>query len=79
MKSLFYFMLGLCLIILTSATTVSVMTIKPATPKSTITIECRSHNVQSHIIKYSKSGYIFKNFIAGAYYDYDGLLVLEKY
>ena len=79
MKSLFYFMLGLCLIILTSATTVSVMTIKPATPKVIITVETRSENVQFYVDKYHKLGYVVKDFYPGAYYDYDGLLVLEKY
>ena len=33
MKKAFYFILGVSLIVLTSATTVSVMTVKPANPK----------------------------------------------
>ena len=33
MKKAFYFILGIALVILTSATTVSVMTVKPAPPK----------------------------------------------
>ena len=36
MKNVFYFLLGIALIVLTSATTVSVMTVKPEIPKQTI-------------------------------------------
>lgn len=59
MKNLFYFVLGLCLVILTSATTVSVMTVKPATPKVVVTYY--GDNPKEFISKYSKMGYIFKH------------------
>lgn len=44
MKNAFYVLLGIALIILTSATTVSVMTVKPAKPKYFI---CKFFNNQS--------------------------------
>ena len=59
MKNIFYFVLGLCLVILTSATTASVMTVKPAPPKSVVTYY--GDNPKEFISKYSKMGYIFKN------------------
>lgn len=76
------FLLGCCFIILLSATGVSkseLFTVKPATPKSIFVIECRSIYAVDYIKKYTKLGYVVKSFTAGAYYDYDGLLVLEKY
>lgn len=60
MKNLFYFVLGLCLIILTSATTVSVMTVKPATPKSVISIYEDADKTNSKILNYCNKGYIVK-------------------
>lgn len=55
MKNTFYFILGICLIVLTSATTVSVMTVKPATPKYVM-------------VKYFKSDYSYaEKFISKAY------------
>lgn len=81
MKNLFYFMLGLCLVILTSATTVSVMTVKPATPKSTITYVGRGSNIAHFININSKKGYIVKCFsqLTGTNGDTGDLVVMEKY
>ena len=65
-------MLGLCLVILTSATTVSVMTIKPATPKHVVVFTRSSSTDEPAIIlKYSKKGYIVK--VA------ENIVVMEKY
>jgi hypothetical protein len=64
MKNLFYFVLGLCLVILTSATTASVMTVKPATPKSIVSfydVRCNGYNVARKIKEYSSKGYIYKH------------------
>lgn len=82
MKNLFYFVLGLCLIILTSATTVSVMTVKPATPKSTICFTVKYQTVSNKILTYTKNGYSVK-FISGISDRYEGqnfvTVVMEKY
>ena len=79
MKNLFYFVLGLCLIILTSATTVSVMTVKPATPKSVVSfydIKCNGDYVAKKIKEYSSKGYIYKH---GFGSDCRIVVVMEKY
>ena len=72
-------MLGLCLVILTSATTVSVMTVKPATPKSVISFygyKAYPESVVDKINKYSKNGYIVKEMVGS---DYTYIIVMEKY
>ena len=75
------FLLGVFVTISIAATTsnTELFIVKPATPKVIITIETRSENVQFYINKYHKLGYVIKSFYPGAYYDYDGLLIMEKY
>lgn len=75
MKNLFYFMLGLCLIILTSATTVSIMTVKPATPKSVVYFRFTNIN---QLKPYIQKGYIVKIISKGDEWD-TGHVVMEKY
>ena len=81
MKNLFYFVLGLCLVILTSATTVSVMTIKPAVPKSIIVFVGRGNDIANFIKVNAKKGYIVKHFNnLTARNGFAGdLVVMEKY
>lgn len=83
MKNIFYILLGVSLIVLTSATTVSVMTVKPATPKKIITCEFHDYSqAKSAILKHSKSGYILKSIVTnGSEYAsyYQGFIVMEKY
>jgi hypothetical protein len=82
MKNVSYFLLGIALVVLTSATTVSVMTVKPATPKSTICFTTKYQSVSSEIISYSTRGYSVK-FISGITDRYEGqnfvTVVMEKY
>lgn len=79
MKNLFYFVLGICLIVLTSATTVSVMKIEPAKPKSTIVFyEFNEYDVVSKIKTYVKQGYILKS-CNGASSSGRWITVMEKY
>jgi len=78
MKNLFYFVLGLCLIILTSATTVSTMIVKPDKPKSTV-IEITRYREDSKkfIYSYIKKGYIVKS--ANGDGNGNWLIIMEKY
>lgn len=85
MKNTFYIILGIALVILTSATTASIMTVKPATPKSTIVKSFRSmYGLEKDIEEFTKEkikqGYIVKSV---ALMDDDsmskGIVVLEKY
>jgi hypothetical protein len=81
MKKAFYFMLGIALIILTSATTVSVMTVKPATPKHFIVKHFYETEKQSSFIgNMMKKGWILKSqsLAGGDSYIY-GIVVMEKY
>lgn len=78
MKNLFYFVLGLCLVILTSATTVSVMTIKPAIPKQVIVKALYKRDFTDFTYKYVKLG--FKIHTVTSINEYDDLVVvMEKY
>ena len=84
LKNLFYVLLGISIIILTSATTVSVMTVKPATPKSIMTYTGNTNQCSQKIIEFSKKGYIMK-FGTQSQGQYNGytyttcLIVMEKY
>jgi hypothetical protein len=83
MKKVFYILLGIALIVLTSATSVSVMTVKPALPKSIFTYEFNNYSdAEIAIKKYSKSGYVLKSIVTnGSQYTsyYQGFLVMERY
>lgn len=61
MKNLIYFFAGIILVTLVSATTVSVMTIKPETPKGIVVFSGDDDYCKSTTIYYSKKGYIFKH------------------
>ena len=50
------FILGCLFILLTAAGTASIMTVKPATPKSVIVYD--GYDPKPFILKYSKFGYI---------------------
>jgi hypothetical protein len=79
MKNIFYFILGICLIVLTSATTVSVMTIKPAIPVSTVIIQtswANMDNTQNRILNYAKQGYIVRSTVG---VDTRAFIIMEKY
>lgn len=78
-NNLLTFLLGGFVFVSLAASTTNLITIKPAMPKSVISVECRSESAVNIISKYTAKGYVFKSFTAGAYYDYDGLLVMEKY
>lgn len=69
MKNLFYFLSGIFLIILTSATTVQIITVKPIVPKSVV--QAKSFEEAKN---YIKQGYIIK--VATGYSTY---YILEKY
>jgi len=75
MKNILYFILGICLVVLTSATTVSVITIKPAKPKSTVFIY---FNSTKDVKPYLEKGYIIKIVSKGNEFT-TGHVVLEKY
>lgn len=84
MKNIFYFLLGIALIVLTSAATVSVMTVKPATPKSVTSFVGNTKQCSKHIMEYSKRGYVVKFMTQsqGSYNEYNQtrcLVVMEKY
>jgi hypothetical protein len=71
--------LGILIVILTSATTVSVMTVKPATPKSVIVFEknSTSETIES-IREYVRKGYIIKSVSVDANY-HSHIVIMEKY
>ena len=60
MKNFFYLILAVSLVVLTSVTTVSITTVKPATPKSVVVYYGVNHGNKEFIRKYSKMGYIVK-------------------
>lgn len=73
---------------MTATTTVSIMTIKPATPTSTIVFEDYAYindasklgrNASDFIKKYSKYGYITKSITFGSYETRAVIVVMEKY
>lgn len=83
MKQAFYFILGIALVVLTSATTISVMTVKPATPKYFIVKSFSNENYckpqADYIREMMKKGWILKSqSLAGRSY-LCGIVVMEKY
>lgn len=80
MKNTIYLILFVLGMILTSATTATIMTVKPATPKSIITFSCENHrDMQININKYVKNGYIIKIIAANGDYHKTYFVVMEKY
>ena len=79
MKNAFYFILGVCLIVLTSATTVSVMKVEPAKPKSVICFyEYQELHVAEKIREYASRGYIVKS-CNSAGSSRRWIVIMEKY
>lgn len=70
---------GAAIFALFAFTAQDILTFKPAQPKYVIAVSCKAENASQYILSYTKQGYIVKSFTAGAYYNYDGLLVMEKY
>ena len=91
MKNLIYFLIGVFLILLTSATTAGLMTVKPAKPRYTIikhieADDCRwGESVDDIINKYVKpklrSGWQLKSITGGigSNHDESWIIILEKY
>lgn len=81
MKQAFYFVLGITLIILTSATTVSVMTVKPSKPKATIvlTTDSGTGGIKEDIYENIRKGYIVKSIAGTSQYGGSWMVVMEKY
>jgi hypothetical protein len=84
MKNVTYFLLGIAIVVLTSAPTVSVRTVNPATPKATATFVGDINQCSKHILTYSQKGYVvkFMSQSQSQYTDYDEtrcLVVMEKY
>jgi hypothetical protein len=79
MKNVFYFILGICLVVLTSAATASLTIIEPARPKSVIVFSSYSEEyIGSKIRDNNNLGYIVKSCSANS----NGgkwLVVMEKY
>lgn len=73
------FIIGIVVFALFAFTAQDILTFKPAQPKSVITVSCTADNVSKYILSYTKQGYIVKSYTAGARYDWNGLLVMEKY
>ena len=78
-------MLGITLIMLTSATTASIMTVKPLKPKLTLVksflLESDSEQVAEYIKNQIKNGYILKSVEGandGRYYS-TWIVIMEKY
>ena len=85
MKNIFYFIGGVFFITLISATTVSVMTVKPQVPKSTIVKPIRAmfgieNDIADFVKEKVKQGYVVKSI---AIIDDEswskGVIVMEKY
>jgi hypothetical protein len=84
MKQAFYFVLGIALVILTSATTVSVMTVKPSISKSFTVKEFNDKTYCTEQAEYiremMRKGWILKSqSLAGRNYSLYGIVVMEKY
>lgn len=85
MKNLFYFIAGVFFITLISATTVSVMTVKPAVPKSIIVKSFRTMygmeaDIEEYINTMVKNGYVVKSVaMMNDGSRSNGIVVVEKY
>ncbi len=78
MKNTIYFMLGICLVVLTSASTVSTMTVKPAKPSSVLVTYGYAEDIKRTANEYVRDGYQIK-MIQGTHYASQIMLVMEKY
>ena len=82
MKNAFYFIAGVLFITLISATTVSIITVKPSLPKATIIFsnDYREDEFIDKIKTYVKQGYVVKSIAgAGKQYTDTWIVVMEKY
>ena len=85
MKNLFYFIAGVFFITIISATTVSVMTVKPAVPKSTIVKSFRTmyrmeDDIEEYINTMVKNDYVVKSVaMMNDGSRSNGIVVVEKY
>lgn len=85
MKNVLYFLAGVMFIMLVSATTVSVMTVKPQMPKETLVKAFRDRlnieeNVSKFIISKAHEGYIVKTVtMTDDGYQQRAIIILEKY
>ena len=83
MKTITYFLGGILFMTLISATTVSLMTIKPARPQSTVIKHFKSlyvDDVEDFVKQWVKKGYIVKSItLAETGGSTDCFVVLEKY
>jgi hypothetical protein len=81
MKKTIYFIAGILFTALISATTVSVMTVKPDKPKITVVIITAegSSDFRNKIYNYIKQGYVVKSVAATSQYGYSWVAVMEKY
>lgn len=80
MKNTIYLILFVIGMVLTSATTATIITVKPATPKSIITFSCDNRrDIQININKYIKNGYVIKTIAANGDYNKLYFVVMEKY
>ena len=85
MKNLYYFIAGVILITLISATTVNIMTVKPIIPKVVIvksfnTMINVEYDIENFIRLKIKEGYIVKSIsISESETRSKGVVVLEKY
>ena len=78
MKNTIYLILFIIGMILTSATTVSVMTIRPDKPKSIVVDAIHRTDVQIFTYKYFKKGYIIK-IVTAPNESGNCVVVMEKY
>ena len=81
MKNTTYFIAGILFTALISATTVSVMTVKPDKPKLTVVIitDYGTSELRSKINNYIRQGYIVKSVAGTSQHAGSWVAVLEKY
>jgi len=84
MKQAFYFILVISLVVLTSATTANLITVKPANPKYIVVksfYEDSGPSEQANFIRdmMSKGWILRSQSLAGKQYSLHGIVVMEKY
>ncbi len=88
MKNTIYFILGICLVVLTSASTVSIMTVKPATPKyimvksfrPSLHLNADVKDIGNYIQENTQNGWILKSNSISVTNGYVyAIVVMEKY
>ena len=76
-NTLLGFFLAVILIIGTASTTISIMTVKPASPVSTVCFRTNyTSDMPPLILKYTSKGYIVKSLATS---NYATIVVMEKY